>query len=193
MYLCYAVLKIWLRLFFRLAVNRPFIHVNVIVCVLYRRKSMSPLCQEGTAMERRRLFSCLTTETLPSGTARTNTHSLSINPISHTVVICDLQTRAQIDFHIYSYTTHTSKYVTVAKNIRPFSLPNTWLYISLSQSVSFSVFAHSHTLMQAFIYGDSPNMVRRWKFWIPPHKISEGEESERKDMGSSVRGGQEDR
>lgn len=125
---------------------------------------MRLLCQEDTAMERRQLFSCLTTETLPSGTARTNTHSLSINPISHTVVICDLQTQAQIDFHIYSYTTHMSKYVTVAKNIRPFSLPNASLYISLSQSVSFSVFAHSHTLMQAFIYGDSPNMVRRWKF-----------------------------
>lgn len=161
--------------------------------VFYRRKTLRLFCQEGTALERRQLFSCLTTETLPSGTARTNTHSLSINPISHTVVICDLQTRAQIDFHIYSYTTHASKYVTVAKNIRPFSLPNAWLYISLSQSVSFSVFAHSHTLMQAFIYGDSPNMVRRWKFWIPPHKISEGEESERKDRGSSVRGGQEDR
>lgn len=138
--------------------------MHVFACVLYRRKSMRLLCQEGTALERKPLFSCLTTETLPSGTACRNTHSLTINPISHTVVICDLQTRAQIDFHIYSYTTHTSKYVTVAKNIRPFSLTNALLYISLSQSVTFSVFAHSHTLMQAFIYGDSLNMVRRWKF-----------------------------
>lgn len=139
-----STLKMWLCSFFRLEVNRPFIHAYMIACVLYRRKSMRPLCREGTALERRLLFSCLTTETLPSGTARTNTHSLSINPISHTVVICDLQTRAQIDFHIYSYTNHTSKYVTVAKNIWPFSLTNGSLYISLSQSVTFSVL-HTRT------------------------------------------------
>ncbi len=151
-----------------------------------------PLCQEGTAMERRRLFSCLTTETLPSGTARTNTHSLSINPISHTVVICDLQTRAQIDFHIYSYTTHTSKYVTVAKNIRPFSLRTPGLYLPVTVCLFFCLCTLAHANAGLYLWWQS-NMVRRWKFWIPPHKISEGEESERKDMGSSVRGGQEDR
>lgn len=151
--------------------------MSMCFCVFGRRTRTSTRlpCREATAPEKRRPFSCLTTEMLPSGTARANTHSLSINPISHTVVICDLQTRAQIDFHIYSYTTHTSKYVTVAKNIRPFSLPNAALYISLSQSVFSPIFARTRALMQAFIYGDSPNMVRRWKFWIPPHKISEGD------------------
>lgn len=132
--------------------------------IFYRRTSTRLPCREGTAPEKRRPFFCRTTEMLPSGTARANTHSLSVNPISHTVVICDLQTRAQIDFHIYSHTNHTSKYVTVSKNIRPFSLPNATLYISLSQSVSFPVSVRTRALMQAFIYGDSPNMVRRWKF-----------------------------
>lgn len=137
--------------------------MHVFACVLYRRKSMRLLYQEGTALERRLLFSCLTTETLPSGTARTNTHSLTINPISHTVVICDLQTQALIDFHIYSYTTHTSKYVTVAKKYSAL-LSHERLALYLPVTVCHFFFAHSHTLMQAFIYGDSLNMVRRWKF-----------------------------
>lgn len=114
-------------------------------------------CQEGTATEKRRPFSCLTTEMLPSGMARANTHSLSVNPISHTVVICDLQTRAQIDFQIF--TCGLCKSICHCRKKH-----SATLYITLSQSVSFPVSACTCTLMQAFIYGDGPNKVRRWKF-----------------------------